>query len=926
MTESTRDELEAQLAEMQRQMAALQAQLDTQGSGDRGVSIGGNATHSPILTGSHNAVFGSVETVRIASAVFQAAPAPGQVAPKELLFTYLNQLLRDLGTLDLAGVDRTLVSEREGAELEVAAVYTALDTLHTQIEGRQSGVKKERLEAEGERDHARQSALAFVNGADRAVLLGDPGSGKSTFVNFLALCMAGELLQIEGINLARLGEEWTVGVQLPVHVVLRDFAAQLSHDEMAAPHELLWRFITKRLYGSQGQFVPYLEQHLVEEGGLLILDGLDEVAEAERRRALVKEAVVGMARRFPKVRIVLTSRTYAYQHQQWRLPHFAEAVLAPFDSEQIARFVDGWYAHLAQVRPALSATDAQGRAALLKNAIERNNHLRELAPRPLLLTLMASLHAWRGGSLPEDREQLYQESVELLLDIWEQPKVVRDAAGRPLNQTEGLAAWINAPRLRMQEALEEVAYTVHGEQKEATGTADINEAMLVAMLLRATNDRDLRPARVLEYIRDRAGLLSHRAEGVYSFPHRTFQEYLAARYLTRVRFPNLLVQLVQQDAERWREVLLLAGAKVARGTPYSGWSLVNKLCPVECVADQASQGAWQTALLAGRLLLETGIHRGLDPAVDADDAATLTRVRSWLAALVAGGHLPPADRALAGVALGRLGDPRPGVGVKDGAPDIEWCEIAPGPFVMGSDKKVDGDAHGDELPQFTCTLIEAPYCISRYPITVAQYGAFVAAGGYNEERYWTEGGWRWRQEENIAGPDRYGGDYETPNHPQVGVSWYEAMAYCAWLSEVSGQEVRLPTEAEWERAARHTDGRIFAWGNEFEPTWCNMSETGIGVTSAVGIFPGGNAKCGAADMTGNVLEWCSTKWLGDYADYENRVDDTSEGDERRVLRGGAFLDTRVDLRCAYRDYLDPRNRFNRVGWRVVSPGLCGAGR
>ena len=461
----------------------------------------------------------------------------------------------------------------------------------------------------------RQSALAFIAEQPYAALLGDPGGGKTTFANFLALCLAGELLGLEDANLARLGDEWNnekLGALLPIRIVLRNLAVRLD----ALPQdETLWTYITQRLGKTLEGFTPLLRRHLLEEGGLLILDGLDEVPEARRQRELVKQAVLDFRRDFPKVRILLTSRTYAYQRQQWRLPDFTEAVLAPFDEERIDAFVDRWYLHMAQVRRNITAQEAQGRALLLKDAIGRNPHLRELAPRPLLLTLMASLHAWRGGSLPEEREQLYDESVELLMDIWERPKLMLDEAGRPVLQTESAAEWLRCSQSKIKKALEELAYMAHRSQDEPQGVADIEQDQLVAALLTAADDPELKPARVVEYIRDRAGLLTNKGEGVFSFPHRTFQEYMAARYLTETSFPSLLVKLVKEDPERWREVLLLAGAKVARGTPYAAWSLVDYLCPQMCadgLARRAAESDWWAALLAGQLLVDTGVYKQVD--------------------------------------------------------------------------------------------------------------------------------------------------------------------------------------------------------------------------------------------------------------------------------------------------------------------------
>lgn len=906
------------------EIAALKAQLAAQGKtiaieGDRSVGAGGEMRDNVIITGDQVTYYGSVDTLHIASAIFQTPPPPGQVAPKELLWTYLNQIVQDTATVNLAGVDRRTASEQDETQLQLAAVYTALDTVRSAERESEKGPRLHTsadLVADGD-EPKRQSALAFAATHAYAALLGDPGSGKTTFTNFLALCLAGELLGLTAANLARLGIEWTAGALLPMRVVLRHFAAQLPAHGLQDEH-LLWNFLTQRLGASLDGFAPLLRQHLLEEGGLLILDGLDEVPEAQGQRDLVKAAISHFRRQFPRVRILLTSRTYAYQRQQWRLPDFTEAVLAPFSEEQIAAFVDRWYAHMAQLQRGLTAEEAQGRATLLQQAITRSIHLCELAPHPLLLTLMASLHAWRGGSLPQAREQLYEESVELLLDLWERPKIVLDAAGQPVLQTESMAEWLRCPQVQVRTALEKLAYDVHRQQETTTGTADIAEGALVVALMHAAQDPDLKQERVIQYMRDRAGLLTNRGEGIYSFPHRTFQEYLAARYLTENGFPNALVKLVRTDPERWREVLLLAGAKVARGTPYAAWSLVARLCPQACDAERvhkATDSDWWAALLAGQLLVETGIYTKLDSTEDLTDLETLGRIRGWLQALVGGGHLPPVDRAAAGRALGWLGDERPGVGIRNGLPDIDWVSIEPGPFIMGS---INWDA---EKPQFTCRLIIHPYRISRYPVTVVQYQCFVEHGGYQEPRFWTEAGWQWRLAHAVDGPRRYGGDFEVPNHPQVGVSWYEAVAFCRWLSASMGQTIHLPNEAEWERAARHTDGRTFPWGNEDAPArHCNMADTGIGSLSAVGSFPTGAAMCGAADMAGNVWEWCGTQWLSNYNEYETQVCEALDGDTRRVLRGGSFGIIRHSVRCASRNYDGPVYRLSYIGFRVVSFG------
>jgi formylglycine-generating enzyme required for sulfatase activity len=258
----------------------------------------------------------------------------------------------------------------------------------------------------------------------------------------------------------------------------------------------------------------------------------------------------------------------------------------------------------------------------------------------------------------------------------------------------------------------------------------------------------------------------------------------------------------------------------------------------------------------------------------------------------------------------------------DGLPHIAWCEVPAGPFLMGSDKGQDREAYDDELPQHPVDL--PAYSVSKYPVTNAQYAAFVQDGGYSESRYWTGAGWRWKGDR--AGPETRRGVYDLPNHPVVNVSWYEAVAFCRWLTErlreagVLGvdEEVRLPTEAEWEKAARGSDGRIYPWGNEADPNRTNCNDTGIDTTSAVGCFPGGASPYGVADLSGNVWEWCGTKRRRSYNEV---ADESLAGDAPRVLRGGAFHFYQGYVRCAARVRLDPYFWGYDLGFRVVvAPG------
>jgi len=245
---------------------------------------------------------------------------------------------------------------------------------------------------------------------------------------------------------------------------------------------------------------------------------------------------------------------------------------------------------------------------------------------------------------------------------------------------------------------------------------------------------------------------------------------------------------------------------------------------------------------------------------------------------------------------------------------ISWCLVEAGSFLMGSDKAHDPETRSDETPQHTREL--PAFYISREPITQDQFRAFVTSGGYRERTFWTDAGWAWREATGISEPESFGGDFSLPDHPVVGVSWHEAIAFCRWLAERAGGEIRLPTEAEWEKAARGADGRVYPWGSEWGDSKANTAELDLKNTTAVGRFPEGASPYGVLDMAGNVWEWCGTLYQPyPYAANDGREDPTTEG--WRVLRGGSWSDEHRNARCAFRYGFDPAGRYSDTGFRVV---------
>ena len=245
-------------------------------------------------------------------------------------------------------------------------------------------------------------------------------------------------------------------------------------------------------------------------------------------------------------------------------------------------------------------------------------------------------------------------------------------------------------------------------------------------------------------------------------------------------------------------------------------------------------------------------------------------------------------------------------------PDISRLSFEPetvlipaGVFLMGSLENETSPAN--ELPRHEVDL--RAYRIGKYPVTNAEYTQFVKGTQY-------------------AAPQKAGWFGKSPpgdkhDHPVVGVTWYDALAYCRWLSEQTGRTYRLPTETEWEKAARGVDGRIYPWGDEWDADRCNCAGRG---TTPVGAYPSGQSPYGCYDMIGNVWEWTSTLWGSDwrapefsypYQAHDGREDLTADTCVFRLFRGGSFEDKIARLRCAARRWYAPEHAGKALGFRVL---------
>ncbi|WP_143309412.1 SUMF1/EgtB/PvdO family nonheme iron enzyme, partial [Candidatus Entotheonella palauensis] len=679
------------------------------------------------------------------------------------------------------------------------------------------------------------------------------------------------------------------GGSLPILLPLRNVGAYLStnfpsDDGTEGPAQLLG-FLRAYLENERIAVSPdFFDADLEPGRSVILLDGMDEVGDSELRRRVAR-LIEAFARVYPHCRIVVTSRIVGYSGAARLGVGFATTTVRDFNLADVEQFLTHWHRLVAigQMGPGADASHVAARQTqALMEAIRGNPRVRELAINPLMLTVIALVHRDRV-KLPERRAELYAEAVDVLLGKWDEARGVEESHildDRPFD-TGDRRLLLQSLALRMQEAgLREIA------------TDELN-AHLQAAFLSMTGDAALaRQAaeRFVTVVQERTGLLVEAGQGVYRFSHLTFQEYLAAIEVAE-RDDFVTYTVAQTANDFWREVILLEAGYLSTRNRAKTTRLI------EAIAHASSEPEpFHNLVLSAECLREVGANR-----VEGDVASALTqRLKqasdtpipaqpsgwtSFLGRIIGTearrrallNRRVAAATALSRIETGRFGSHSPYWTEPHGEPD--WVTVEAGEFWMGSDEGTPGAAVR-EHPAHRVWL--DTFRLARVPVTNAQYKLYVQATGAETPRHWEDG---------YVPKDK-------DNHPVVYVNWHDALQYCAWLSEVTGQSVRLPSEAEWEKTARGvSDKRQYPWGDDFDLLKCNSWDLGLRDTTPVGIFPNGASPYGCLDMAGNVWEWTRSLWGEDggqpsfvypYDVADGREDLLAPDGVLRVLRGGAF--------------------------------------
>lgn len=828
-----------------------------------GMHIGGDISDSTIMQGDNARKIDAGINIEKLDVIVQNVIRKSLPYP-DALAKYLNSIIASHTTLRLQGI-------RAGSQplsISLEKVYVSLSAQDRRTGGFAG-------ESEIERISGTLTIDSALRNYQRLVIIGDPGCGKTTLISYLGLTYARTLAEERDLVRERL--KLQEHKHLPVILPLRDLGHHLKekHPKPGKDGPMLLLDYLYEYYEAQHIHLPddFFVSHLENGQAVLLLDGMDEVADATLRQRMARLIEV-FANRYEKCRYVITSREVGYDGASRIGANFGLVKVRDFTSREVRQFLRDW---TRVVEVTLARSDApeilrvaDDQSEKLIKAIESNPRVADLAVNPLLLTVVALVHRYRA-QLPERRSELYEEAVEVLLGHWDAAKGLDTdftlLGGRMLDGGD------------RRSLLEPVAFWLHENRKRELERDDLREILLPKFINMMSGDNVYASKALnafLSLINERSGLLVERGVGVYGFAHLTFQEYLAARVLAE-RDDSINYSIKVLPDAWWREVLLLEAGYLSNQGTRRVSSLIRAIMDADTDVEPEPH---HNLLLAAECLFDVGAAR-----VEGDllgDAQRRLKLQAD-APLKKGDKTSVLAKIVASNALARI-ESRQVVSSfwKPPYGEPQWVNIPEGNFWMG---------RRDNLVQ----IYLPQYQISRVPITNAQYAYYVNDTGGEFPEHWRGG--------NIpAGLE---------NHPVTYVSWFDAFLYCKWLSEKVQKEINLPSEAEWEKAARgDKDKRTYPWGDEWRDLHCNSNELGLDDTTPVGLFLNGSSLYGVLDMSGNVWEWTRTNYI-------TREDDLFSLD-RRVIRGGSFSARSEFMSCAARRrYYPSIGGFRSSGFRVV---------
>jgi hypothetical protein len=699
-------------------------------------------------------------------------------------------------------------------------------------------------------------------------LSGSAGSGKSTFCRWVAWLICNGAMPLKSIEVPNSFEEIfpkPLENLLPLLVPLREFWQHLPSKYDVRPDVLATALVNWVRQARLPGLDPLDVRDRLDAGGtLIILDGIDEVPRSRDdgtepwspRDALLAALRQAVPRWIScNNRILLTSRPYGLDESEVEALGLTIASIDELPQSIRQALVHRWFTILAD-----DSEKARGTADEMTEHIQQREGVADLIGNPMLLTAMCILYA-EGKRLPHDKYDLYSRIVD---------NVIYSRYPNDLAMMDKVRARLNAIAYGMHTGIDLNSST---EVPQVEITYDEIDRLLVKYKEKqywkeAVSDNTIDTR---DQLLSRTGLLLPRSSRRAGFYHFSFQEFMAAERLVDIEYIRLGRQFRKHArVPEWRNTLALAfGAVLAKSSsPERAIKLLDKLVRIATASQLGLM-----VVIADCIQILLGRKLRLQQDVE----------QKFIAECLQGilTSSPVGQRVVLANTLGHLGDPRINNDLRN---SLGYIEVAAGDYGVGEANRTES--------------LEHPLLLSRYPVTNSQFSIFMESDPYKRPDCWSVDGKRWLAETRVSSPEFWNNSkWNAPNQPVVGISFWEAEAFCHWAGG------RLPTEWEWEMAARGKNRCEYPWCGSWSDSICNSLEAGIRATSPVGIFPLSSSKeFGLEDMLGNVWEWCTDPYKTGLR-------------HRRVLRGGSFNTYKPT--ALMRERGDPDGRADDIGFRVV---------
>lgn len=825
---------------------------------------------------------------------------------KRQLEEYLDWVQDSFGTIVLRGIER---GGEQVVNVPLGTMYVPLQA-EVQIFNSKNRLESNRYLPDVHRNQERAiirniTLNEILSIGNRLVVTGGPGSGKTTVLLHLAWTLAASLRGSSKLARQQLGIKSRL--PLPIYIPLTRYADYLrklsdtTNAEKTSLKSYISEYLNERGTNLEALSPDFLNL-LLREGNtvLLLLDGLDEVPN-ENERVLIRSYIEDLVAGKRNLRVVVTSRTAAYKGQSVLGRDFQHIHVLPLDQIQTERLIRQAYHSIypkSEVKAKQQADDLLNSVYQLEQERRRRlgENIKPLVDAPIMIRMLLIVH-YNDRKLPEQRADLYQKSVDVIL----RPDHAPDQ-----KVTDEIEKRIGGSLSMNREMLQHLAFYMHIQGNELG--REIDETKL-RNILEAEPTYKPFVSELIAQTRQRGTLLEERG-GLYRFIHLSFQEFLVGRYLVQnFSDSEKLVSFLEKGLcsnTWWREPILLAIGYQDINAPIQARRILHRLARLD---DFDTQDLTLT----------------MDLELASCELATIAYLECRSQSSDLGDKLLVRLKNLHARSQGQSWNPVIFSSAMDGLDRLSYvCDDLFSFIYIDSGKE--------------------PFYISKYPITNIQYERFLRTENFYNLHYWKnfpkfdESGnpisiqnseaidWLKSMKDKFQAdvlPPFYWRDFRfglnRRHAPVVGVSWYEANAYCKWLFKnwenlEEGKQVakkpnliRLPLEEEWTIAAGGKENNRFSFG---EPkniknflSCANTNESGIDRTTPVWMYLDGKSPNGVMDMSGNIWEW-----QANYRDEDHDV---------LALRGGSWFDDLRDARILVREYDSINRRQSHIGFRLV---------